>query len=48
MATLVITMENKGRKESSTDAVVLPRGTCSSVKDVRQKGSNVHRYEIVL
>lgn len=38
MATLLITMENKGRKERDTDAAVLPRGTCSSVKDVRQRG----------
>ena len=48
MATLLITMENKGRKERNTETAVLLRGTCRSVKDVRQRGGNFHRHERVL
>lgn len=48
MATLLITMENKGRKERDTDTAVLLRGTCSSVEDVRQRGGNFHRHERAL
>lgn len=47
MAMLQIKMENKGRKGEDTDVALLPRSTCSSVKDVRQWGGNFHGYKRV-